>query len=87
MTAGEQASLNTLSEYIREWRTEDAKWKDDVAARLKKLEDDKIARDAVVRDRQQARSNNMWRTVAIGGFLSATGAGVAVATLKMVFNI
>lgn len=86
MTAGEQASLNQLSEFVRDWRDDDKKWKDDVATRLQKLEEDKIARDAVAKDRQQSWANKMWKIAAITGFISATGAGIAVAAMRFMLH-
>lgn len=87
MTAGEQTSLNQLAEFVRDWRDDDKKWKEDVTARLKELEDDKIARDAVRKDRQQSWSNNMWKTIAIAGFLSTTAAGLTIAVLRLVLHV
>lgn len=83
----EQTSLNQLSEYIREWRTEDKTWKADVSERLKKLEEDKIARDAVMNDREQNRSENRWKLAALVGFLSTTSAGITIAVMRLIFHI
>lgn len=87
MTHTEQISLNQLSEYIREWRDEDKTWKADVGERLKKLEDDKVARDAVKLDRENNRSNNLWKIAALVAFISTTAAGVTVAALRFMLHI
>lgn len=87
MTQGEQTSLNQLATFIHEWRMEDKQWKTDASARLKKLEDDKVARDAVAEDRQQAWSKSIWKIAAIVGFMSTTLAGVTVAALRMFLSI
>lgn len=87
MTAGEQANLNTLAKFIHDWREEDKSWKQDVSDRLKALEEDRVAREAVRAHREHNRSNNLWRIVMIASFISTTAAGITVASLKFLLHL
>lgn len=87
MTINEQRSLDQLSVFIHEWRMEDKEWKANVSARLKKLEDDKIARDAIAVERQQTWAKNTWKLIGLAGFLSTTLAGLTVAVMRFFFHL
>lgn len=86
MTAGEQASLNHLVDYVKEWRSEDKMWKENVSARLKELEDDKVARDAVTKDRERIHKDTLWKVATIVGFMSTTIGGMIALVGKVVLG-
>lgn len=86
MTAGEQENLNRLSEYIKEWREDDRAWKADVSDRLKKLEYDKIARDAVASAYAKDDSESRWKLGVAVGFIGSLSAAATGVVLRIIFN-